>query len=503
MSVTGEPQGLPQKVGATIIDAATVQVAAQAVLAALFRRERIGAGETIHISLLEVALNLQLPNWSDYRARRRAHAQRRRPADECARRGYFSHPRRHGGGLRVRAVPLGAPVRTIGCPALATDARFLTNELRAANRPAMKAAVSEQLSRYGTRDCVDLLTRNNIVVGVVRSYSDALEGEDFQATSMVVDAAPNGDAEGYRSFGLPYELRDTPRPATRAAPAHGANTEEILRDAGFEPDEIAQLREAGVVKTAQPTRSTAGFLQAAAAARRMTAEPIGRQEAVFAVQGDRPERIGRQVAAVLEADAVRVAPMQQLAMFVIVGRGVDGFVRGQRADAFSRRWKRAACSRCRTCPVVEKRHGALEAVWVCPWISAMPSLYAARRPSIGAARSVASRPSDGSAMFAAASRSKGARCDGSGGKSAKARARLEKKSSAASPLSCHCAWLGSGACTGSPCTRNPACIAWAAGRSASSSTITRPSSQTNAEGQRTAVVPAGAADAGTSGPSKA
>ena len=34
MSVTGEPQGLPQKVGATIIDAATVQVAAQAILAA-------------------------------------------------------------------------------------------------------------------------------------------------------------------------------------------------------------------------------------------------------------------------------------------------------------------------------------------------------------------------------------------------------------------------------------------------------------------------------------
>ena len=40
MSVTGEPDGLPQKVGATIIDVASTQVAAQAVLAALFRRVR-------------------------------------------------------------------------------------------------------------------------------------------------------------------------------------------------------------------------------------------------------------------------------------------------------------------------------------------------------------------------------------------------------------------------------------------------------------------------------
>ncbi len=69
MSVTGEPEGLPQKVGVTIVDTATVQVAAQAVLAALFRRERTGLGETIRISLLEVALNLQLPNFSDYLVR--------------------------------------------------------------------------------------------------------------------------------------------------------------------------------------------------------------------------------------------------------------------------------------------------------------------------------------------------------------------------------------------------------------------------------------------------
>lgn len=251
MSVTGEPQGLPQKVGATIIDAATVQVAAQAILAALFRRERTGVGETIRISLLEVALNLQSPNWSDYLVRG---VEPTRSGDGQPMNAPAADIFRTRDGMVVVSAYVQAHwvrlCETIGCPELATDARFLTNELRVENRPAMKVAVSELLSKYGTRECVDLLTGNNIVVGVVRSYSDALVGEDFQASNMLVDAAPNGDRPGYRSFGLPYDLCDTPRRQTQAAPAHGAHTEEVLREAGFSPDEIAALLEASVVKAA-------------------------------------------------------------------------------------------------------------------------------------------------------------------------------------------------------------------------------------------------------------
>lgn len=257
MWVTGEPQGLPQKVGATIIDAATVQVAAQAVLAALFRRVRTHVGETIRISLLEVALNLQLSNWSDYLVRgvepiRCGDGQpMNAPAADIF--------RTRDGMVVVSAYVQSHWVRlceAIGCPELATDARFLTNELRVANRPAMKVTVSERLSEYSTRECVDLLTRNNIVVGVVRSYSDVLAGEDFRASSMVVDVLSNGDRPGYPSFGLPYELCDTPRRQTQAAPAHGAHTEEILREAGFSSSEMAELLEAGVVKAGQVSSPT-------------------------------------------------------------------------------------------------------------------------------------------------------------------------------------------------------------------------------------------------------
>jgi crotonobetainyl-CoA:carnitine CoA-transferase CaiB-like acyl-CoA transferase len=248
MSVTGEPDGLPQKVGATIIDAASVQVAAQAILAALFRRVRTGVGETIRVSLLEVALHLQLSNWSDYLVR-------------------GVEPMRSGDGQPMNApaadifqtrdgmVVVSAYVqahwerlcRTIGSPELAQDPRFLTNELRVANRPAMKVAVSARLSCHDTRECVDLLTRNNIVVGVVRGYADALQGEDFKASSMVIEAVPNGPVPGYPSFGLPYEMVGTARPRSLAAPAHGADGEQLMREAGYHTAEIAALQQAGVL----------------------------------------------------------------------------------------------------------------------------------------------------------------------------------------------------------------------------------------------------------------
>ena len=68
MSVTGEPDGLPQKVGVPIVDAAAAQLGAQAVLAALFGRERNGHGATLEVSLLETALHLQAATFCEYLA---------------------------------------------------------------------------------------------------------------------------------------------------------------------------------------------------------------------------------------------------------------------------------------------------------------------------------------------------------------------------------------------------------------------------------------------------
>ena len=66
MSVTGEAHGEPQRVGFQMVDAAAAHVAAEAVLGAYVGRLRTGRGDTVEVSLLEVAVQLQASSWGAY-----------------------------------------------------------------------------------------------------------------------------------------------------------------------------------------------------------------------------------------------------------------------------------------------------------------------------------------------------------------------------------------------------------------------------------------------------
>lgn len=247
MSVTGEPDRLPQKVGVPIIDAAAAHVGAQAVLAALFGRERTGEGATLETSLLETALHLQAATWCEYL-------------------GGGPEPTRIGDGQPHNApaadvvptrdghIVLSAYAeehwqrfcRVMGREALASDPRFATNASRVAHRTELRAVLAECLSGYSSEECVALLGRNQIVTGAVRRYHEVLASPDLQASGMLVEAVA-ADGGRYRALGLPYRLGDAPQPALPAAPACGADAADLLAEAGYSEQEIAALRQDGVL----------------------------------------------------------------------------------------------------------------------------------------------------------------------------------------------------------------------------------------------------------------
>ncbi|MFI4926372.1 MAG: CaiB/BaiF CoA transferase family protein [Burkholderiales bacterium] len=247
MSVTGEPDRLPQKVGVPIVDAAAAHVGAQAVLAALFGRERTGQGETLATSLLDTALHLQAATWCEYL-------------------GGGPEPTRIGDGQPHNApaadvvptrdghIVLSAYAeehwqrfcRVVGREELASDPRFATNASRVAHRGELRAVLKECLSGYSSEECVALLGRNQIVTGAVRRYRDVLASADMNASGMLVEAVSSTGAS-YRALGLPYRLGDAPQPAPPAAPECGADGAALLAEAGYSPQEIAALRQDGVV----------------------------------------------------------------------------------------------------------------------------------------------------------------------------------------------------------------------------------------------------------------
>lgn len=247
MSVTGEPDRLPQKVGVPIVDAAAAHLGAQAVLAALLGRERSGVGATIETSLLEVAMHLQSPTWCDFL-------------------GGAPEPTRIGDGQPNNApaaevvatrdghIVLSAYAdehwarfcRVVGREELITDPRFSSNARRVEHRAALRTVLSDCLSARSSEECVALLGSNQIVAGAVRSYRQVLESADIAASGLVVDAVA-ADGSRYRALGLPYRFDAAPQPSLPAAPACGADSDEVLAEAGYDPAEIAEMRRLGVV----------------------------------------------------------------------------------------------------------------------------------------------------------------------------------------------------------------------------------------------------------------
>ena len=247
MSVTGEPDRLPQKVGVPIVDAAAADLGAQAVLAALYGRERSGVGETLETSLLEVAMHLQAATWCDYL-------------------GGAPEPTRIGDGQPNNApaaevvatrdghIVLSAYAdehwarfcRVVGREELITDPRFSTNRLRVEHRPALREVLRECLSNLSSEECVALLGRNQIVAGAVRSYGQVLASMDIAASGIVVEAAAT-DGTHYRALGPPYRLGEALPAALPAAPACGEHSDAVLAEVGYSPEEIGALRRAGVV----------------------------------------------------------------------------------------------------------------------------------------------------------------------------------------------------------------------------------------------------------------
>ena len=242
MSVTGEPDRPPQRVGFPIVDAATTHVAAHAVLAALFKRERTGYGDAIQTSLLEVAPHLQAPAWSEYAATGK-------------------EPTRQGSGQTTAApaaeliqtrdgwVVLSAYTqdhwarlcRTIEHPDLINDPRFATNSARVSYKAALLVELTAALGSLSTEECIALLTRNQIVTAAVRSYSQVRKSADVEASCMFVQKREENSFEALRLYQLSRKGK-----LTDGIPSVDQHTASILRELGFAEREVAAMLDAGV-----------------------------------------------------------------------------------------------------------------------------------------------------------------------------------------------------------------------------------------------------------------
>jgi crotonobetainyl-CoA:carnitine CoA-transferase CaiB-like acyl-CoA transferase len=220
-ALTGEPGGAPMKNGASVADLVAGHNAVQAIVSALYRRERTGEGATIDLAMLPAMAALLV-----------YHATGWLNGGVPPRRWGNQHPSIHPYGTYEAAdgwlnLAIGTDAqwrkleRLLGGPA---DARFATNVDRVAHREALDAFLVPALRERTIAAWSELLEEDGIPWGPIWSAEQALEH-----VPLVTHDHPTG-GRPVRTTPLPFQIDGAPAATDRRAPNVGEHTSEVLRD---------------------------------------------------------------------------------------------------------------------------------------------------------------------------------------------------------------------------------------------------------------------------------
>ncbi|MBB4040472.1 crotonobetainyl-CoA:carnitine CoA-transferase CaiB-like acyl-CoA transferase [Microvirga flocculans] len=248
MAITGDPAGEPMRLGVAFIDLVSGMNAVQAILAALYVRERTGKGQFIDIGLSDSALFF-LANIAS---------------------GYLNtgkDPKRFGNahpsivpyqlfhcvdGIFALAVGNDEQYRrlcmnVLSDASLVEDDRYRTNQARTVHRDELISKLQAAFASLSLEDLMRKLRQNSIPAGEVKTVSEAFSSEHAQSRKVVVEAT-HPTLGTVRTVRSPLRLSGTPPVDPTAPPLLGEHTDSILREVlSYSEADIASLRAAGVI----------------------------------------------------------------------------------------------------------------------------------------------------------------------------------------------------------------------------------------------------------------
>jgi crotonobetainyl-CoA:carnitine CoA-transferase CaiB-like acyl-CoA transferase len=216
MSITGAPDGEPQKVGVALVDVLAGLFASVGILAALRHRDRTGQGQRVEVSLLSALLAGLVNQASAYTI-----------AGSVPGRMGNAHPSispyelyATGEGDLVVAVgnerQFATLCEVLSAPELADDPRFGSNTERVANRAALKAELIARLAAAPASEWAQRLTAARVPAGVVNDLAGAFALAQAVSLDPIVEV-PSADGPPVALTRNPIGLSRTP-PTYRSAP---------------------------------------------------------------------------------------------------------------------------------------------------------------------------------------------------------------------------------------------------------------------------------------------
>ena len=237
MSITGQPDGPPARVGGSVGDIGSGYLIALGVLAALRKRDAEGVGSLVECSLLDTSLG-----WIGY------HMMTYLAGGNV--------PQRMGTGLKMIAPYESFPTKdgdlmicggndgifqrlceALEIPEAANDPRFLDNPLRVKNYSALRELLSSRTRELTTEELDKLLKAHRVPCSPIQSIDQVVDDPQVSA-NRIFDPVPHPRVPDYRDLKTPVRF-DGERPALRhLPPTVGEHTREILAELGYSDSAI-------------------------------------------------------------------------------------------------------------------------------------------------------------------------------------------------------------------------------------------------------------------------
>ena len=240
MSLTGQPDGPPTKVGVALTDVLTGLYASNAILAALAWRERSGLGQHIDLALLDVQVASLANQAMNYLASGRTPQRMGNAHPNIV--PYDAFPTADGHMI----LAIGNDAQFVRfCKEAGTewalDARFATNAERVKHRDALIAAMHEVTQTRSTAEWIATLESVAVPCGPINDIRQVFDDPQVQHRGMKI-ALPHPAAGTVPLVANPIHLSETPVNYRSAPPMLGADTRAVLVDfLGKTDADIARL----------------------------------------------------------------------------------------------------------------------------------------------------------------------------------------------------------------------------------------------------------------------
>ena len=245
--LTAEPGRVPVRVGVSIGDTLAALHGVIGVLMALHERQRSGKGQVVDVALYEAVFNCMeslLPEYSAFGAVREA-------AGSALPGIAPSNAYRCAGGAYVLVAGNGDSIfrrlmGAIGRPDLAADPTLADNTGRVARVVEIDAAIEAWTSSRAVEEVLSILESVSVPAGRIYTVADIAADPHYEARGML-HRIQMDDGDEITIPGIVPKLSRTPGAHDRNAPCIGQDTMAVLQSIGLSDDQIAALKEKGIV----------------------------------------------------------------------------------------------------------------------------------------------------------------------------------------------------------------------------------------------------------------